>query len=264
MFYACCLQVTFTSNLNQFSNFNSSSSSVLLIIKVMLHNCLLQLYVALALIHKICNVQWFVSSKRQFWNCSCTMSPVITTIFFSFSQLRTNLGQRNAPHLLQTAFPWGETANHPAARAAITVPSASVGSSELSVTAEWATRTAAKGGAGPAPSRQNQTSCKTPVVDEQKCEGQITCSLSHCLKPAAWMHFNTEDCRTVKCSFCFLFFYGAYSLQHCLETYNFFLKGQFVISITTRWYQLVGKGLAILLSWGERHVVFSPFICFQC
>lgn len=69
---------------------------------------------------------------------NCLISP-------SFSLLRTNLVQRSALPLLPTAFPWGEAVNHLAARAAITVPSASVGSSELSVTAEWATLIAAKG-----------------------------------------------------------------------------------------------------------------------
>lgn len=74
---------------------------------------------------------------------------------FLFLLLRTNM-ERNTLLLLLTAFPWGETVNPLAVCAAITVPSASVGSSELSVTAEWATLTARRGGAARSSSEQNR------------------------------------------------------------------------------------------------------------
>lgn len=53
--------------------------------------------------------------------------------------LRTNLVWRSALLLPLTAFPWGEAVNLQATCAVISAPSASVGSSELCVTAEWAT-----------------------------------------------------------------------------------------------------------------------------
>lgn len=75
--------------------------------------------------------QWEASTASTVWS-RVLLSP------FLFLSLRRNLAP-NARLPLRTAFPCGEAVNLRATCAAISAPSASVGSSELCVTVEWAT-----------------------------------------------------------------------------------------------------------------------------
>lgn len=120
--------------------------------------------------------------------------------------LRTNLVWRSALLLLLTAFPWGEAVNLQAMCAVISAPSASVGSSELCVTAEWATL-AAEHPAAACPSselsdqlkKQNKLHAKSKPL-EVNTERWITPSPRFATLPpkfTAWKHFITEDCTTM-------------------------------------------------------------------
>lgn len=110
---------------------------------------------------------------------------------------------RSALLLLLTAFPWGEAVNLRAMCAVITVASVSVGSSELSVTAEWATLAAEQPAAARPGSKltgkQNNNLMLKQTTWSDNRERWIASSPRFVTLPkiTAWKHFITEDCTTV-------------------------------------------------------------------